>query len=257
MGEYAKTTTGVIFTLSQYVSGTILAATAFGLLLVTGLSAAGVLPWLDLSLAFGAQPIEQAGIWVQSGVTVFAVMLLFYLPSHFRVARLETSHRQFQLSMEDVARAYARVHAEDRKGAFRMSAEFDAVRERLVFLRDHPELGSLEPEVLEVAAQMSRVSQELASTYSDRNVARAREFLRQRQDEVEELEQRIVMAKQINSELRRWTQEVELEESMAESQLRRLRDDLREILPELDGLDVEPGPTHSRVIGLPHRAAAE
>ena len=45
MGEYAKTTTGVIFTLSQYVSGTILAATAFGLLLVTGLSAAGVLPW--------------------------------------------------------------------------------------------------------------------------------------------------------------------------------------------------------------------
>lgn len=36
MGEYAKTTTGVIFTLSQYVSGTILAATALGLLVTTG-----------------------------------------------------------------------------------------------------------------------------------------------------------------------------------------------------------------------------
>ncbi|MFU1476824.1 DNA repair protein [Roseovarius sp. C7] len=257
MGDMTKTATGVLFTLSQYVSGLILAATAFALAITTGLSAFGVLPWLDITAAFGAQPIEQAGIWLQSGVTVLMLLLLFYLPSHFRVVRLENSHRQFHLSMQDVARAYAAVHAEDRKGAFRMSSEFDAVRERLVHLRDHPDLGSLEPEVLEIAAQMSQVSHELAETYSDRNVTRARDFLRQRQEEVEQLEQRIVVAQQINSELRRWTQEVEIEESMAESQLRRLRDDLREILPELDGLDVEPGPTQPRVIGLPHRAAAE
>jgi len=30
--------------------------------------------------------------------------------------------------------------------------EFDAVRERLAYLRDHPDLSRLEPEVLEVAA---------------------------------------------------------------------------------------------------------
>ena len=49
----------------------------------------------------------------------------------------------------------------------------------------HPDLGALEPEILELAAQMSRISQDLAETYSDEKVDRARTFLQQRQQEID------------------------------------------------------------------------
>jgi len=73
-----------------------------------------------------------------------------------------------------------------------MSSEFDAVRERLAYLRDHPDLDSLEPQVLELAAQMSHQSRELSDIYNDEKVTRAKTFLKQRQEEAERQQDLIV-----------------------------------------------------------------
>jgi chromosome segregation ATPase len=147
--------------------------------------------------------------------------------------RLENSHRRFELGMQDVARAYAIAHSADRDNLFQLSSEFDVVRERLAYLREHPELESLEPALLEMAAQMSHISRELADVYATDKVARAREFLKQRQEEVAQFNVRLENAKKLTSEMKHWVHEVELEESVAASQLQRLQDELREIMPEL------------------------
>ena len=147
--------------------------------------------------------------------------------------QLENSHRRFSIGMNDVAQAYAAVHAADRAATFQLSSEFDAVRERLAYLRDHPDLSTLEPTLLEVAAQMSHISRELATVYSDDKIKRARDFLQQRQEEVELFNARLDQAKGISTDLKHWLHEVELEESVAAAQLDRLRAEMREILPEL------------------------
>ena len=146
---------------------------------------------------------------------------------------LENNHRKFALNMYDIAEAYQMAHAADRGGLFMMSSEFDAVKERMGFLRQHPDLQSLEPEILELAAQMSQISQELAETYGDAGVERAQMFLQQRQEEIELFQQRLGEAQVIQNELRQWTRDVEMEETIAKSQLARLRDELFELLPEL------------------------
>ena len=172
---------------------------------------------------------ENARQIAQSGLTVLAVLLCLYLPANYHIMALENSHRRFSLGMQDVALA----HAADRTGVFQLSSEFDAVHERLAHLRDHPDLGGLEPDLLEVAAQMSHISRELSDVYSDEKVARALAFLTQRQQEVEAFNARLYQAKQISRELKHWAHEVDFEESVASSQLARLRDDLRDVLPEL------------------------
>lgn len=118
--------------------------------------------------------------------------------------------------MTDLSRAYGAVHAANRGDVSRLSNQFDSVRERLAYLRDHPDLSSLESTVLEVAAQMLHVSNELAEVYSNDCVTRPRDFLEQRQ-----------------SELKHWLHEIKLEESVAATQLERLREELKDVLPEL------------------------
>jgi hypothetical protein len=216
-------------------------------------AAFGALPWLEFEVAFGATTYANAGQIAQIGLTVLAVLLCAYLPSNARIMALESSHRRFEIGMQDVARAYHAAHAADREGLFQLSSEFDAVRERLAYLREHPDLGGLEPDLLEVAAQMSHISRELAEVYSDEKVARARQFLHQRQQEVEAFNARLDQAKQISRDLKHWAHEVDLEESVAASQLTRLRDDLREVLPEL-GLE-EMLRADGTVIDLSKKAA--
>lgn len=109
-------------------------------------------------------------------VTIILASLFFFIPSADRIMSLERSHRKFRLSMEDVARAYHVCHTADRSGVFTMSSEFDALRERLSYLRDHPDLDSLEPQFLVLAAQMSHQSRELADIYNDEKVDRAKTF---------------------------------------------------------------------------------
>jgi len=239
--------------LAQRLAVLVFFVAAVTLVGLTLMAAVGAAPWLELRASFNGVPYDNAGQIAQIGVTVLAVLLCFYLPSNARIMRLETSHRRFEISMHDVARAYALAHSSDRDGVFRMSSEFDAVRERLSYLRDHPDLQSLEPALLDVAAQMSHISRELAEVYSDERVERARAFLTQRQQEVAGFNARLDQAKRVCQELKHWAHEVDLEESVAVSQLNRLRDDLRDILPELgheDVVDAKP-----KVVDLPKKAA--
>ena len=236
----------------------LICAAALFAVTTTILSAIGILPWLSLQAGLSNGVTIDAGVYVQAGLTALILMLVFYLPSNARMMALENTHRKFTMNMQDVAGAYQVAHAADRSGAFALASEFDAVKERMAFLRDHPDLQGLEPQVLELAAQMSQISQELAETYGDTKVERARAFLRQRQEEVEQFQQRIEEAQIIQHELRQWTRDIEIEESIAKSQLARLRDELFDLLPELSAQlqsptdDQTPG---SVVAMTPPRAA--
>lgn len=201
----------------------------------------GLAPWLSMDLRFGDHLLPDAGMIVQLSLTLLALLLCFFLPTNARIMALETSHRRFHIGMQDVARAYAVAHAADRSGVFTLSSEFDSIRERIAFLRDHPDLSELESSVLEIAAQMSHLSRELAQVYSDRNVSRARDFLIQRQQEIDDFNTRLDHAKSVATEMRGWLNRVEMDESVAEAQLARLCDDLAGILPELG--QAEPGQT--------------
>ncbi|MFY9211179.1 MAG: DNA repair protein, partial [Aestuariivita sp.] len=177
MSETIRATWLVATYLLQRIAITIIAIAALALAGYTLACAIGAAPWLSLDLRFGNYLLPEAGVIVQSTLSVVMLTLLFYLPSHARMMALETSHRSFHMNMRDVARAYSAAHKADREGVFTLSSEFDSIRDRIAFLRAHPDLDAMEAEVMELAAQMSHVSRELARTYSDNNVSRARDFL--------------------------------------------------------------------------------
>ncbi|WP_171174292.1 DNA repair protein [Ruegeria sp. HKCCD8929] len=227
----------------------------------TLLAAVDVWPWLSVQAGLGDTLHPQAGMIAQIALTALILMLAFYLPANARIMALEHTHRSFALGMQDVVQAYEIAHRADRGEQFQLASEFDAVKERLAFLSQHPDLGDLEPGVLELAAQMSQVSHEIAEVYSETKVERARTFLRQRQEEMALFTERLEEAKIIMHELRQWTRDVEIEEAIAKSHLARLRDELFELLPELsaqlrsppDGSD----PSAASVIAMQPPRAAE
>lgn len=231
---------------------------ALTLLGATSMAALGQWSWVSLTVYFQGQPVPEAGMYAQIGLTVLAVSLCFFLPSNRRIMQLENSHRSFSIGMRDVAQAYHVVHAADRAQTFKLSSEFDAVRERLAYLRDHPDLSTLEPSLLEVAAQMSHISRELATVYADEKISRARSFLEQRQQEIELFNSRLTQAKGITTELKHWVHEIELEESVAAAQLDRLRTEMQEIMPEL-GLEMtvrsDPTALDNTIVDLQPKAA--
>ena len=217
----------------QVVAISLIGIVGLGFLGFTIGSALGYLPWLEFEARFGDYTYLHAGQAVQIGVTALFLLLFFFIPSQTRILSLEKAHRDFRISMEDVAHAYHLCHSADRAGVFTMSSEFDQVRERLAFLRDHPDLPELETDVLTVAAQMSQQARRLADIYSDDKVRRAKEFLAQRQQEAETQQALIVEALHVCREIRRWTQQIELEESVVASQLEQLDEQLRAALPKL------------------------
>lgn len=216
-------------------------------------AALGQWPWLSLSAQIGATEVANAGMITQLALTGLALTLVFFLPGAMRTMRLETSHRAFNISMDDVARAYRLSHEADRKGLFRIASEFDSVRERIRQMRDHPDLGALEPEVLELAAQMSHVSRGLAEVYSDDKVARAKTFLRQRQQEADSHLEHIAMAKKTVEDLKHWLMQVETEEGLADRQIAALESDLMELLPKL-GFELESEPVETDIVVPIHPA---
>jgi len=200
---------------------------------LTLMSLAGLSPWFEIEAQYGGVPLPWAGMALQIGFTLLCVGLCFFLPASRRILRLEAAHREFQMNMEDVARAYRVSHAADRSGLFKAASEFDSVRERINHLRTHPDLGALEPAVMEVAAQMSHESRELARVYSWDKVERAREFLRARQEEAARMDDTIKMARDTCDQLRHWLLEVQTEEALVKRHLARLEADLLELLPQL------------------------
>jgi hypothetical protein len=204
---------------AQVLAQGLIITIAILLTLCSALALFGWMPWPQITLGFGAEPVANAGMWLQLGVTGLSLLLLFYLPANTRMSRLERSHRSFSIGIEDVAHAYRRAHAADRAGVFSLSGEFDAVRARMEHLREHPDLQHLEPELLQLAAQMSHETRELARAYSDDKVARAKIFLRQRQEEVQSLTDRISVARRTCDELRRWMQDIDTEEDWVRAEL--------------------------------------
>ena len=238
--------------LMQRLALLVFAIAALAILCATLAAAIGTLPWIQINMRWDGLTIPNAGMYLQIGLTVLAVGLCFFLPSNRRIIQLENSHREFSIGMNDVSRAYGAVHAADRGDTFRISSEFDSVRERLAYLRDHPDLSSLEPAILEVAAQMSHISKELAEVYSDDRITRARGFLEQRQFELQQFNSRLDQAKGVSTDMKHWLHEIELEESVAAAQLDRLRDELKDVLPEL-GLETVVR-TDNTIIELPKAA---
>ncbi len=114
-----------------------------------------------------------------------------------------------------------------------MSSEPDAVRERLSYLRDHPDLCQLEPAVMGVTARMSQRSWQLPDIYSDEKIARAKVFLQQRQEEAESQQDLIVKALHTTQGLRKWAHPVDLEASIVALQLDQLDERFQAILPRL------------------------
>ena len=236
--------------LARQMFDALIVLVALGLVAASLAAALGALPWPDIALGYGGHPIADAGMWVQLVVTGLAVALTFYLPANSRMARLERSHRSFTVGMQDVAQAYATAHTADRAGAFALSGEFDAMRTRLEHLRHHPDLAHLEPELLQLAAQMSHETRDLARTYSDDKVNRAKIFLKQRQEEAQALTDRLSAARRTCDDLRRWLHDIEAEERTAQTQIRRLEADLKEILPTL-GYDFDHSePQDANVVSL-------
>jgi hypothetical protein len=226
-------------------------AVAFGLLLASAFAGLGWMPWPTLYLSFGTITVADAGMWMQLGLTLVFITLCFFLPANSRMTRLERSHRSFAMGVEDVSRAYRMAHAADRAGVFSLSSEFDSVRARMEALRKHPDFGHLEPELLQLAAQMSHETRELARAYSDVKVARAKGFLSQRQEEVHQLTDRLAIARTTCDELRRWMTDIDSEERQAQIQLKRLEADLKEILPGLGySVDLEEK-SDANVVNLP------
>ena len=224
-------------------------------------------PWIEIYASHDGVQIARAGMWVQIGLTLLVVALAFYLPSAARVLKLEAHHRDFSLSMEDVARAYRASHEADRATLFKMASEFDSVRERIQHMKEHPDLGHLEPEILELAGQMSHVSRDLADIYSDDSVARAKAFLKQRQEEVDRYLETLALAKKTTEDLRGWMNQLEagvaLARALAVAPKLILLDepftaidqsteaDLLALLPEL-GFEVgtDPEPVEAKVVSM-------
>ncbi|RPE71129.1 hypothetical protein EDD53_0242 [Pacificibacter maritimus] len=224
--------------LFQIISMWILIGLAAAASVATILSAFNVIPWMPL----GPDSAPDSALWLQITGTAVLVGLCAFLPSVYQIQRLERSHRDFKISMKDIATAYRMSHAADREGVFALSTEFEDVRARLEHARKHPDLGHLEPEILELAAQMSHMTRDLALVYSKDKVTRARDFLRQRQQELDTFNENLSLALTVTQELQRWQRDVEASELEANRQMDRLEKDLKEILPQLGyELDDEQG----------------
>ncbi|UWQ16953.1 DNA repair protein [Jannaschia sp. M317] len=237
----------VLTSVVQQLCTFLLVVIALALTATTAAALFGILPWLDLPVAVGGADVVNAGMFAQLGLTALLLILVGFLPANSRVRRLEVTNRDFHISMSDVAEAYAYVHQADREGTFQLSREFDAMRDRIEWMRQHPDLREMEHDVLQVAAQMSVESHELAEVYTTEKVDRARSFLRQRQQEVDEYRQRISMAQATVGEIKRWMQAVSVDEGLAEKQLERLQDDLAEIT---DALKLTGHDRPQNVVGL-------
>ncbi len=213
----------------------VVAIAAFAVLSIGALLGAvvGLWPWLGLPLTWGDAEVPHAGVWVQGVLAFIGAVLLACLPAHARIRAIELGRGRFDMTMEDIARAYQVAHARDRGQAFRLASEFDAIRERLTDLYRHPDLDRLEPELLELAAKMSFASRDLAEVYSDEKIDRARQFLRQRHEEIGRFHRRLDTARAAMADLQAYKQSVDDDEAIAARMLDQLRADLSELAPEL------------------------
>lgn len=231
MGDVWGTALGRTNFWAHLIGMSLIALSATAMTAATVLAATGLVPWPEIPVTFGTATLEAGGAILQIGVTALLLLLCIFIPGILRVLRLEVSHRNFRIAMDDVTRAYRLAHAADREGAFTLSREYDAVRERLEFLRAHPDLEALDAEVLELAAKMGHEARELARIYSEDKVRRARESIEARRHLADELDRRISEAHGVTADLRRALDAVEIDEDMVRARLARLRAEIAELTP--------------------------
>lgn len=216
-------------TVAQCTAMGIIALAALAVLSSAALAALGVLPWLELDLRIDGTALPWAGPALQIGFGVLLVLLLMFVPSALRVLKLEARHRDFTVSMDDVVRAYTLAHSADRKRAFTMDGEFDGIRERYNFLRDHPDLPEIDAELMTIAAQMSHQSRDLAAIWSEEKVDRIHAALSARKTDADELQGLIQTAHAHARDIRHRLEDVEMDEASVASQLDMLREDMADI----------------------------
>ncbi len=110
MGAMRSFVVAVVWLMQRLMFAAV-ALLGLGLLGYTLACAFGYAPWLEMTATFGGVAYPEAGLVVQIGVTALMLGLCFFLPANARMMALETSHRRFQIAMEDVARAYRLSHA--------------------------------------------------------------------------------------------------------------------------------------------------
>lgn len=220
--------------IAHYVTKLALIGGTIFCFVLSGLVVSGLVVFPSPTISVGSFAVV---LPVAAIILFFAAMLsglCLFIPSQQRVLQLELSHRNFSMTMSDIARAYNVAHQTDRAGVFRFQDEFDAIQERINFLKEHPDLDGLKLPVLEAAAKMSFASRGLALMYSDEKVTRARSFLTERQEDCAQLEAQIERARQINAELVQWAERIELGETAAMSHLEQLAKELNDTLERLN-----------------------
>lgn len=214
------------------------------------LDATGQLPWQRLTQPLDAYLERDGGIALQISISLFLILAALLLSTLTRLARLERAQKNSALSMPDIAAAYRLSHIADRTGAFALADEFDQMRLRMDHLRTHPDLQYLQADLLQIAAQMSMQTRDLARIYSDENVKGATDFLRQRQLDVQALSDQLTIARTTCDELLACSNTVDTDDAQIRQQIERLEQQLKDILPSLGFSPIAARPRHSNVVTL-------
>lgn len=209
-------------------------------------------PVVNVTLADGT--VHNAVVYVGVTLSLIGIVICTLVPGSKRVLKLEQTHRDFRVTMNDVERAYNIVHEKDRDGAFNLPGEFEGVRERFEFLKSKSELQDFEPEILLLAAQMSYHTREVARAFNTESVARAEDFLRQRRYELERGEEQIAVALTVLGRVKREARALALAEQVQDSQISRI---VAEITEELTPLGFQVTPRQNTVVEFAMATPAE
>lgn len=216
----------------------------FWLTLVGAVSISAISWWYLAMIKLGqAVALDVTITGVDRGET--AVLLVALLCSCIPIAmwaggqplRSAEIDRTYQISMDDITRAYAVAHQADRSGIFTLQGEFDGVRARMNVLMQHPELQNLSPELRVVAAQMSQVSRDLARRYNNQAVTDAYTLIEQCEQECARLEALVSQGIEAEAVIRIAVQKLDLRLTTAHSRLQAAEDAINEKLQPL-GLQV-------------------
>jgi ribosome-associated toxin RatA of RatAB toxin-antitoxin module len=177
----------------HYVAVLLLFATASYLLIrITDLQRQWLSPqWREL--------LEMITVEMLLLMTALIVLALAY--SYRSALTIEVTRTNFQINMEDVMHAFARIFEADRNGMFHLPQQFDAINERLSWVRQQPEFQESEHAVLLLAAEMSVASQNLDHAYGEEVIESAQTLLAQRETQLNQLEVQLREVRAIAAEI--------------------------------------------------------
>jgi hypothetical protein len=227
--------------MTKYVQYLYMAGQYAGIIFLLGIIGVTIFGWAAIALTGAPVPTLVIGSGVNSvfnGVlltlpALFAAIQLTFVPSAWRVLRLERSHREFRTGMNDIEEAYYRSHSADRAGTYRLTREFDAVMERARHLQSLPDLHGMEPDILILAAQMSYMSRDIAAAFNDEKVAAAKEFISKRLTEAEQFETQIEAFKRTIESIRADASKIHTLETDAGAMLEKLVADWTQMQQQL------------------------